>query len=100
MNVGIGKPLVNGKTGTEEACGESIDFRNENSLSVQCGTRATGSGEKLVIEGIVDYAGEQGSPLSQRDGNGKARIAVCEIRGAIERIHVPPKFGTAFVAGS
>src|ERR1700720_2507460 len=100
MDVGRGKAFVNGKTGAEEACGKSIDFRNEDSLFVQSGACAPGGGEQLVIEGIVDHPGEQGSPLSQSDGNGKARIAVCEIGRPVEWVHMPAKFGTAFVAGS
>ena len=33
--------------------------------------------------------------MSERDGDAEARIAMSEIRCAIERVHVPAKFGVA-----
>jgi hypothetical protein len=97
VNIGIGQALVNGKTGAEQTRRKRFDFRDADFFPVECGASAARGGIKLVVNRIVDDAGENLVFLRQSDGNAKARIAMSKIRGAIERIDVPAKFGSVFL---
>ena len=58
------------------------------------------AGEEFVVVGIEDHAGDHRVALREPHRNAEARIVVREIRGAVERVDVPAKFGSGVAAGA
>jgi len=92
--------IARGKAGAEQACGKRRNFRDCDSFAVERGAFAARGGIQLVVVGIEDHGGEQRVALRQRDGNTETGIVMREIRGAVERIDVPAKFGSGVLAGA
>ena len=57
-------------------------------------------GVQLIVVGIENGRGKRRAALRQRDGNAEAGIVMGEIRGAVERVDVPAKFGSGVLAGA
>src|SRR2546429_441662 len=89
-----------GKAGAEQACREGGDLGDDDFLAVEGGAFASRCRVQLVVVGIEDCSGKQRVALGQRDGNAETRIVMGEIRGAVERIDVPPKFGSGVLASA
>jgi hypothetical protein len=100
MNIGAGLSFVRGEAGAQQTGRERFNLGDVNGLAIQCGASATGGGEKFIVDGVVNDTRDHRIALGKRDRNAEARVAVREIRGAIERIDMPAKLGGAFVAGS
>ena len=102
LKIRAGLAIPHGKTGTEEAGGECGDFGDVNFLAVEGGGFAARGGEEFLVKGVEDDRGEKRVSLGEGDGNAEAGVAVGEIGGAVERIHVPAKLRSrsAFVTRS
>ena len=98
VNIWAGLALVYWKPGAEKASGESLHLRDGNLVAVKCGAFSAGGGEEFFVNGIVNDADEHLIMTSQRDGNTEARIAMREVGGAVERVHVPAKFCVVILA--
>src|SRR5579859_1780763 len=102
MNVGVRQAFVNWKTSTQQGRGKRWDLRDVNRFPVERGAAAARRRKQLIVKRVEDYARNYGVALRQCDGHGEARVAVSEIRCAVQGIDVPAKLrsGGAFVAGA
>ena len=98
MNVGARLALVNGKAGTEKACGQSRNFGDGDFVAVECRAFAAGCGIEFFVNGIVDDAGKDLIAMRKSNGNTEARVTVGEVGCAIEGVDVPAKIGVVIFA--
>ncbi len=66
--------------------------RDVNPLAVQIRAFSARRREHFVADGIEHDARDRLAVLGEADRDGEAGIAVREVRGAVERIHVPAVF--------
>ena len=92
--------IAHGKAGAKQAGRERSDFGDGDFLAVEGGAFAAGGGVKFIVERIEDHGGQERVTLRQSNGNAEAGVAVSEIRGAVERIDVPAKFGSGLLTGA
>src|SRR2546429_441664 len=100
LKIRAASAVAHGKAGAEQACREGGDLGDDDFLAVEGGAFASRCRVQLVVVGIEDCSGKQRVALGQRDGNAETRIVMGEIRGAVERIDVPPKFGSGVLASA
>ena len=67
MNIRAGQALVRGEASAEQAGGKRLDFGHVDRLAVQLGTFAANCGEQFIVDGVEDYAGEDGVALGECD---------------------------------
>src|SRR5277367_1344250 len=89
MDVQIVAALVRGKTGGHQADGHAFGVGNVDWFFIEEGALTAGCRKKFARDRVEHHGYERNSIFEQRDGNREAGIAVREIRGAIERVHVP-----------
>src|SRR5712692_11106134 len=92
--------VAHGKTGAEETGGDGGVPGDADFLAVERGAFAAGRGEKFIAVRIKDDSGEKRVTLREGKGDAEAGIAVGEIGGAVERIHVPAELGGRFLASA
>src|ERR1700690_1747706 len=80
---------VRGKSRGDEACGKLFNWRNMDALLAEICTLAAHRRKKLIAHWIVNNTDQRLAILHQTNRNGEARITVREIRGAVERVHMP-----------
>lgn len=80
---------VSGKARGDEARSEFFDGRDVDALVLEPGAFATDGREEFAGDGIEDSADQRLARFEQADRDGEAGIAVREVGGAVERIHVP-----------
>ena len=98
VNVGTGLAFVNGKSGAKKAGSERRNFRNADFLSVQSGAIAAGSSEKFLVNRVINDASDDLVAVRERDRDAETGIAVGEIRGSVEWVHMPAIFGVVIAA--
>src|ERR1051326_925201 len=100
MNVLCRAALMTRKAVAEQAIGKRRNLGDRNFLAIQSRSFAARSREKLLVNRVVNHAGQNGSLPLKRDRNCEARIFVRKVGGTVQRIDVPTEFGAAFVAGA
>ncbi len=102
LKIRAGLAIAHGEAGAEQAGGECGDFGDVNFLAVEGGPFAARGGEEFLVKRVEDDGGEKRVSLGKSNGNAEAGVAVSEIGGAVERIHVPAKLRSrsAFVTRS
>src|SRR5215468_7287050 len=73
----------------DDRVGESLPRRHPQPLIVEEGALAALGGEQLVIDGVVDDAGDDGAFALEPDRDRKVRNSVQKIQRAVERIDDP-----------
>src|SRR5713101_10056329 len=69
--------------------GHLRDGGNMDGNSIELRALAARRGEQLAVRWIVNHAADQIVPFRETDGDGKPGKFVREVRGAIERVHIP-----------
>src|SRR5439155_26751839 len=64
------------------------------------GAFPAGGSEEFAAQRVEHDSRDKRPGISERDGNGEARIAVGEIGGAVERVHIPAKAGVQGLAAA
>jgi hypothetical protein len=102
LKIRAGLAVAHGKAGAEQAGRERGAFGDVDFFAVEGSAVAARGSEKFVVKRIEDRGGEKRIVLGKRNRDAEARISVREIRGAVERIDVPAKFGSgsALMPGS
>ncbi len=81
--------LIGRKSRDDQARSQRVDRRNVNRLVVEVRAFAARRREQFSAHWIKNNADNRLAIFEQSNRDGKARIAVREIRGAVERIDVP-----------
>ena len=88
-----------GETGAQERIRHPRCFRHGDSPAIQEGARAVLRREQFIAIGIEHNPRDQFSRFLKSQRDIPHRIgAVSEIRGAVERVHIPAIFGSALAA--
>ena len=98
VNVWTGLALVYGKSGAKKTGGESLNLRHGNFCSVERRTFTARGGEEFFINGIVNDADQHLIMVGECDRDTETRVAMGKVGRAVERVHVPAKFGFMILA--
>lgn len=98
VNVGAGLAFVHRKASAKKARSKRRNFGNEDFLSVQSGAFAAGSSKEFFVDWVVNDTSDDFVAVSECDRDAEAGIAMGEICGAVERVHVPAIFGVVITA--
>src|SRR5262249_5886219 len=98
MNVGTSPAFGNGKAGGKKTGGKRLNFGDRNLVAVKWGAFAASRGIEFFVNRVVDDTYENLITMRKSDRHTEARVAVSEIRCAVERINVPAKFGVVVLA--
>ena len=84
--------LVRGEACGHEAVGQFFDGRDVNLLTVQISAFSTRSRKHFLADWIKHNPRDRPAFFGEANRDGEAGVAVREVRGAVERVHVPAIF--------
>src|SRR5215469_12756873 len=96
VNIGIFVPFMTRESGAHQAFRQTRHLRNMNRTSIQPGSTTLFRGEHFISTGVIKDSGDPLTFVLQRNRNAEDRIAMSEIRRAIERIDVPAEVAAGF----
>src|SRR5690242_13236710 len=97
MDVDVVMPLPAGKAGGSETVRQALRLRYLNPVIVQPGAGAALGAEHFAPDRVENHACDHFTRPLQAERHVEHRKAVREIRGAVQRVHVPAELGGAFV---
>src|SRR5215471_18309546 len=96
VNIGIFVPFMTRESGAHQTFRQTRHLRNMNWPSIQPGSATLFRGENFVPARIVQDSSDPLTFVLERNRNAEDRIAMSEIRRAIERIDVPAEVAAGF----
>ena len=97
VNIDVQVPAAAGESRGEQRHSDARCCRNLNAPVVQVSATAALRRKHLVPRRVIHHAGDQLTLMLQRQRHVVYRIAVCEIRRPVHRIHIPAVFAALVV---